>query len=76
MLRQFCWPLILGLVAGSGGTAAVSQVLRKTLYGISNLDPASYGAAIVILMMVTAAAALIPARQVLRLNVSKALHYQ
>ncbi len=29
VLRQFLWPLILGLLAGAGITAAVSKILRK-----------------------------------------------
>ena len=76
ILRQFSWPLILGLLTGLAATAAVSQVLRKTLYGISNLDPASYIAAILVIVAVAGIAALLPARRVLRLNVSRTLHYQ
>jgi len=76
VLRQFSIPLILGLLAGIGITAEVSQVLRKTLYGVSNLDPLSYAGAIAILIAVTVVAALMPARRLVRLNLSKALHYQ
>ncbi len=76
ILRQFEWPVLLGLVTGAGVTAAVSNVLRKGLYGVSNLDPVSYATAILILIMVIALAALLPARRVLRLNLVKTLHYQ
>ena len=51
-------------------------MLRKTLYGVSNLDPLSYAGAIAILIAVAVVAALMPARRLLRLNLSKALHYQ
>ena len=76
IVRQFSWPLIIGLCSGAAITAGVSQALRKILFGVSNLDPASYGTAIIILLLVAAAAVLIPARKLLRLNVAKALHYQ
>ena len=76
ILRQFSWPLILGLLIGSGITAGVSKVLRKILYGVSNLDPASYSAALLVLLVVAALAAILPARRILRLNLSKTLHYQ
>jgi hypothetical protein len=34
------------MAAGAGIAAAASRVLRIALYGVSNLDPASYAAAI------------------------------
>ncbi len=76
IVRQFAWPVLLGLLSGAGATAAVSKALRKGLYGVSNLDPVSYAAAILILLMVVALAAMLPARRVLRLNLVKTLHYQ
>ena len=42
ILRQFYWPVLLGLLAGAGATAALSKLLRQVLYGVSNLDPVSY----------------------------------
>jgi len=76
VLRQFRWPLIAGLVAGSGIAAGLSTTLRKTLYGVSNLDPATYTAAVAILLLVAGLAAFIPARRVLRVNISKTLRCQ
>jgi ABC-type antimicrobial peptide transport system permease subunit len=49
--------------------------LRKTLYGISNLDAASYAVAMGVLVLVTGIAVLMPAKRILRLNVSKTLRY-
>src|ERR1017187_5139313 len=46
VLRQFVWPVTIGMVAGTGIAAAASRVLRIALYGVSNIDPASYAAAI------------------------------
>jgi ABC-type antimicrobial peptide transport system permease subunit len=76
VLRQFSWPVALGLVAGTGLAAALSKFLRKGLYGVSNLDPIGYGGAIGILVLIVAVAALMPARRALKLDVAKALHHE
>ncbi|MBV9500075.1 MAG: FtsX-like permease family protein, partial [Acidobacteriaceae bacterium] len=76
ILRQFSWPLAIGLFVGTGIAAAASKMLRHVLYGISNLDPISYAGAIGFLVAMLAMAAILPARRALRVNVSKALHYE
>jgi predicted permease len=76
LLRQFAWPVAIGLVAGTGIAAAASTVLRKALYGVNNLDPVSYAAALCVLGTILAAAALLPARRALRLDIAKTLHYE
>ncbi len=73
ILRQFVWPIAVGLLAGVAGTAALSQVLRKVLFGVSNLDPLSYVGAMGLLLAIAAAAALLPARQALRVDPLPAL---
>ncbi|HUN86579.1 MAG TPA: ABC transporter permease [Terracidiphilus sp.] len=75
VLRQFFWPVVIGLFLGTGIAAASSKVLRKGLYGISNLDPLSYAGAIAVLALIVAASALLPARRTLRLDLAKILHY-
>jgi putative ABC transport system permease protein len=75
VLRQFRWPVVLGLLAGTGISAAASKVLRKALFGVSNLDPVGYGTAILILVAILALAALLPARRALRLDLARTLHY-
>jgi ABC-type antimicrobial peptide transport system permease subunit len=75
VLRQFSWPIVLGLVAGTGIAAVASKVLRIALYGINNLDPLSYASAIFVLTAIIAIAALLPARHALRLDLAKTLHY-
>jgi ABC-type antimicrobial peptide transport system permease subunit len=57
IVRQFFWPVLLGLVAGMGATAALSKLLRQVLYGVSNLDPVSYAGAIGFLVCIAIAAA-------------------
>jgi len=76
VLKQFSWPVLLGVAAGVGVTGAFSHILRQTLYGVSNLDPVSYLSAVVILLAIFAVAALLPARRALRLDVSRALHQE
>lgn len=74
IVRQFLWPVMLGLLAGVGATAAFSKLLRQVLYGVSNLDPVSYAGAIGFLVCIAIAAALLPARRALRVDPMRALH--
>jgi predicted permease len=76
LLRQFFWPVGLGLLIGTVATAVSSHVLRHALYGISNLDLVGYAGAIVFLSVTLTVATLLPARRALHLNLSKALHYE
>jgi predicted permease len=74
VLRQFVWPVAAGMAAGAAIAAAASRVLRIALYGVSNLDPASYAMAILAMMAILCLAALLPARRALRLDLAKTLH--
>lgn len=76
VLRQFLWPVAIGTAAGAAMAAAASRALRIVLYGVSNLDPASYLAAIAVLTVMVLLAALLPARRVLRLDLAKTLRYE
>jgi predicted permease len=76
VLRQFAWPVALGLLMGTGAAAALSKILRQVLYGVNNLDPLSYAAAICLLAAIILLAALLPARRALRLDLAKTLHYE
>jgi predicted permease len=73
ILRQFSVPVAIGLLAGGGGAAALSQVLRQQLYGVSNLDPLAYIGAIGVFAGTVAVAALLPARRALRVDPMQAL---
>jgi predicted permease len=74
VLGQYCWPVFIGLAAGLALTAAFSNLMRFMLYGVNNLDPMSYAAAIALLVGILAAAALLPARRALKLDIARALH--
>jgi predicted permease len=74
ILGQYCWPVLIGLVVGLALTAAFSNLMRFMLYGVSNLDPMSYAAAIALLVGILVAAALLPARRALKLDIARTLH--
>jgi predicted permease len=76
VLRQFSWPVAVGLLVGVGGAAVLSQFLRRMLYGVSHHDPTAYLAAIGIFAATVALAALLPARRALRIDPSRALRYE
>jgi predicted permease len=76
ILRQFLWPVLLGVVGGAGSAAALSQILRRLLSGVSGLDPLSYVVAIAMLLGIFVLAAVPPARRALRLDVARALHQE
>lgn len=76
VLRQFSLPVAAGLLVGLAGAAALSQILRRLLYGISNLDPIAYLAAIGVFAVIVALAALLPARRALRIEPVRALRYE
>ena len=63
----------LGLLAGIGGTAALSQILRRVLFGVSNLDPAGYLGGIAVLVVIATAAALVPGSRALRVDPMRTL---
>jgi ABC-type antimicrobial peptide transport system permease subunit len=76
VLQQFRWPVLVGLVAGTGFAGLGSKLLRVALYGVNNLDPTSYVAAIVTLVAIVSLSMLIPAIRTLRLDLARILHYE
>jgi predicted permease len=75
VLQQFSRTVFAGLLAGVGGAAALSQLLRRELYGISNLDPITYLAALGLFLLVAAVATLLPAQRALRIDPMLALRH-
>lgn len=73
VLAQLSWPVAIGLVMGTGAAAALSQILRRELYGVSSLDPIAYLAAIALFVAAVAIAAWWPARRALGVDPLNAL---
>jgi putative ABC transport system permease protein len=59
-----------GTAIGVGGAAAISRLLAGLLFGISHLDPATYGVVIALLLAVSAIASWIPAWRAVRIDPS------
>jgi ABC-type antimicrobial peptide transport system permease subunit len=76
VLRQLSRPIIAGVLIGIGGAAGLSQILRRELYGISNLDPIAYLAAIGVFVATAVLTALWPARRALRIDPLQALRHE
>jgi predicted permease len=76
VLQQFRWPLIMGLLAGTAFAGFGSKLLRVGLYGVSNLDPASYLMALGTLALIAFLSMLVPTARTLRLNVASILHHE
>jgi ABC-type antimicrobial peptide transport system permease subunit len=60
----------LGVVASIWAT----RLLRGSLFGVATNDPATFGAVTVVLVIVSLAAILIPARRVASVDPTTALH--
>ena len=76
VLRHLLIPVTVGLAAGIAGAAALSNVLRQELFGISHLDPAAYGGALAVFTVTVTAAAVLPARRALRVDPWRALRHE
>ena len=76
VVRQLTLPILAGALVGITGAAALSQLLRRELYGISNLDPIAYLSASVVFVAMVALAALLPARRALRVDPLGSLRYE
>jgi predicted permease len=59
---------VIGVVLGLGGAAATTQVVRGVLFGIEPLDPVTFAATTIVLMLVALAAALLPAWRATRVD--------
>jgi predicted permease len=63
ILRQGLQLTITGLLLGLAGALALTHVLVASLYGVSAVDPITFAAVPALLLIVTIAACLIPARR-------------
>ncbi|MEO8484521.1 MAG: ADOP family duplicated permease [Acidobacteriota bacterium] len=61
ILRQAAWLLLIGGTVGAGLAAVLAGLVRNQLYGVDPIDPVSFLAATLLLVVVSVAACLIPA---------------
>src|SRR5437867_8106941 len=66
-------PAFFGLAFGVAASVGAAQLIRSMLYGISPLDPSVFVSVIVMLLLVAAAACLVPAWRASRLALTAAL---
>src|SRR5438477_441366 len=66
-------PALFGLAFGVAASVGAAQLIRSMLYGISPLDPSVFVSVMVMLILVAAAACLVPACRASRLDLTAAL---
>jgi len=66
----------LGIVAGIAGALAITRLLAASLYGVTALDPATFLAVPALILIVSAAASLVPAWKATRIDPAIALRYE
>jgi ABC-type antimicrobial peptide transport system permease subunit len=68
--------VLIGVMTGVAGTAALGRSLENLLFGVSAFDPASYAAAILTIVVVGLGAAMMPALRASRIDPVRALRQE
>jgi ABC-type antimicrobial peptide transport system permease subunit len=76
VLRQGMMPVLAGLAAGAVAALAMGRLMASLLFQVSAHDPLAFIAATAVLLLVSAAACLIPARRATRVNPIDALRFE
>jgi ABC-type antimicrobial peptide transport system permease subunit len=76
ILRQGFQLTVVGLLLGLAGAMALTRVLASSLYGVSALDPITFAAVPALLLLVTLASCLIPARRAANVDPMRTLRYE
>ena len=76
ILRQGLQLTLVGLLLGLAGALALTRVLASSLFGVSALDPITFAAVPALLLLVTIAACLVPARRAAKVDPMRTLRYE
>lgn len=76
VLRQGMAPVAVGLAGGAAAALALGKYVSSLLFEVSPRDPASFAVAAGVLLLVSAAACLVPARHATRVNPVEALRFE
>jgi len=76
VLWQGMRPVVAGLAVGIAGALAAGRVLSSLLFQVSARDPMTIGGVALVLLLVSALAALLPARQATRVDPMTALRFE
>ena len=76
ILREVTWMVGIGAVVGLPVAFGLTRLLTSYLFGLTPQDPLSIGAAVAVLLAVTALAGFIPARRATRVDPMIALRYE
>jgi putative ABC transport system permease protein len=76
VFRQGMTPVVAGLAAGGLGAVALGRVIESMLFQVSPRDPLAFTVSAAVLLAVSAAACLIPARRATTVSPVEALRFE
>ncbi|MGB9465256.1 MAG: FtsX-like permease family protein [Candidatus Acidiferrum sp.] len=76
VLRQGLTLVAFGAAIGAAGALGATRVLTSELYGVTPTDPATFSAAIALMLLVGGFACWIPARRAMRVDPMVAFRYE
>jgi predicted permease len=76
VLRQGMMPVLVGLAGGAVLAAGIGRYLESLLFQVSPRDPLSFAVSCAVLLAVSVAACLIPARRATRVSPTEALRFE
>jgi ABC-type antimicrobial peptide transport system permease subunit len=74
VIAQGMKPTLIGIAIGLAAAFALGRVAASLIYGISSRDPLSFACAMLVIVLISFAASLIPAVRATRVDPLKVLH--